>query len=116
MSATDDGVQSTIQDLNLYVKIKRNNVTYFLYITQETTGREIKRMMRQFTGKKIHDIHFVIPRYGNRKFHDRLSFEQLILQNGETLVMTLRKAGTDDYETLDDVTGSYDTIAGALYR
>jgi hypothetical protein len=110
MTATDDGIQSTIQDLNFYIKIKRNN------ITQETTGREIKRMMRQFTGKKIHDIHFGIPRYLNRKFHDRLSFEQLILENGETFIMTLRKAGSDDYEALDDVTGNYDTINAALYR
>jgi hypothetical protein len=116
MAFTDDGVQTTIQDLNLYVKVKRNNVTYFLYITQETTARDIKRMMRQFTDRKIHDIHFVIPRYGNRKFHDRLSFEQMILHNGETLLMTLRKPGTDDYETLDEITGDYDTITGALYR
>jgi hypothetical protein len=116
MAFTDDGVQTTIQDLNLYVKVKHNNITYFLYITQETTARDIKRQMRQFTQRKIHDIHFVIPRYANRKFHDRLSFEQMILHNGETLIMLLRKPGTDDYETIDDVTGDYDTITATLYR
>jgi hypothetical protein len=113
---TDDGVQTTIQDLNLYIRVKRNNITYFLYITQETTGRDIKRMMRQFTQRKIHDIHFVIPRYGNRKFHDRLSFEQMILVNGEILLMQLRKPGTDDYDTVEEITGEYDTISLALER
>jgi hypothetical protein len=57
--------------------------------------------MRQFIGNEIRDIHFVIPRSGNRKLHNRLSFEQLILQSGETLFMRLRKAWTYDYQTLD---------------
>jgi hypothetical protein len=112
----DDQVQTTIQDLNLYLRIKRHNITYFLYVTQEMTGREIKRMMRQFTGRKIHDIHFVVPRYGNRKFNDRLTFEQMILQNGEILLMQLRKPGSDDYETVDEVTGDYNLTTAALYR
>jgi hypothetical protein len=112
----EDNVHSTIQDLNLYVRVKRKSQTYVLYVTQETTARDIKRMMRQFTQRKIHDIHFVVPRYGNRKFHDRLSFEQMILQNGEVLLMQLRKPGTDDYETVEEVTGEFDTIGLALER
>lgn len=112
----DDGVQTTIQDLQQYVKVKRHNVTYFLYVTSETTARDIKRMMRQFTGRKCHDIHLVIPRYNNRKFNGRISFEQAILQNGETLIMQLRKPGTDDYETLEEVTGDYNTTTATLYR
>jgi hypothetical protein len=112
----DDGVQTTILDLNLYIRVKHNNITYFLYITQDTSGRDIKRMMRQFTQRKIHDIHFVLPRYQNRKFHDRLTFEQMILQNGEILLMQLRKPGTDDYETVEEVTGEFDQIGLALER
>jgi hypothetical protein len=86
----DDGVQTTIQDLNLYGRVKHNNMTYFLYTTQETTSRDIKRMTREFTQRKIHGIHSVVPRYGNRKFHDPLSFEQMTLQNGEILLIQLR--------------------------
>lgn len=112
-------VASTILDLNLYVKIKRKNVTYFLYVTRETTARQIKRMMKQFTGRKIHDIHFTIPRYNYRKFHDTLTLEQMILENGETLLMQMRIIGTDDFEpieTVRDIDGEYDTITTSLYR
>jgi hypothetical protein len=73
-------------------------------------------MMRQFTGRKIHDIHFIIPRHGNRKFNDRLTFEQMILQNGEILLMSLRKPGSDDYETIEEITGDYNLTTAALYR
>ena len=115
-SMSDDGVATTILDLQLYVRVKRLNVTYFLYVTSETTARDIKRKMRQFTGRKCHDIHFLLPRYNYRKFQGRISFEQAILQNGEVLIMSLRKPGTDDYETLEEVTGDYNTTTAALYR
>lgn len=112
----DDDVKSTIQELNLYVKVKHHNKTYFLYVTRDTTAMDMKRMMKQFTNRKIHDIHFTIPRYNNRKFFDTLSFEQMILQNGETILMQLRFPKSDNYETIEQVTGDYDTITGALYR
>lgn len=112
----DDGVQTTIQELQQYVKIKRCEVTYFMYVTSETTAREMKRKMRQFIHRKCHDIKLCIPRYNNRMFNGNISFEQAILVNGETLVMTLRKPGTDDYELLEDVTGDYNTTTAAIYR
>ena len=112
----EDDVKSTIQELNLYVKVKHHNVTYFLYVQRDTTAMEIKRMMKQFTNRRIHDIHLTIPRYNNRKFFDTLTFEQMILENGETLLMQLRFPKTDNYETIEQVTGDYDTITGSLYR
>ena len=112
----DDDVKSTIQELNLYVRIKHHNVTYFLYVQRETTAMEMKRMMKQFTKRKIHDIHFTIPRYNNRKFFDTLSFEQMLLENGEIILMQLRFPHSDNYESIEEVTGNYDTITGSLYR
>lgn len=112
----DDDVKSTIQELNLYVRIKHHNITYFLYVQRETTSMDMKRMMKQFTNRKIHDIHFTIPRYNNRKFFDTLSFEQMLLENGEIILMQLRFPHTDNYESIEEVTGDYDTITGALYR
>jgi hypothetical protein len=109
-------IQTTILDLPIYIKVKRKNVTHFLYVTMDTRSIEIKRMMTQFfSDKKIHDMELHIPRFDNRKFADPLTLEMMGLKNGETLTLHLRKDG-DKYEDISEVTGNYDKIQDALYR
>lgn len=109
-------VQSTIQDLSVYVKVKRKNSTWFLLVTMDTTCMQIKRIMKQFVNLKIHDMQLTIPRHGNRKFHDTHTLEQFSLQNGETLNLHLRIPNSDEFESVEDVTGNYDTITQSMYR
>ena len=94
-------VQTTIQELNWYIKVKRREMTYFLYVTQETTSREIKRSLKEFVNRRIHQMQLTIPRYGDRVFRDTLTMEQVLLQNGETLVLQLQQQGSDTFESLD---------------
>lgn len=115
MTAPD--VQTTILDLQWYIKVKRKNMTWFLYVNMNTTSIEIKRMMTQFIPKKVHDMQLTIPRYDNRKFADELSLEKMNLVNGETLTLHIRvDPASDKYEELSEVTGNYDTVTTALYR
>jgi len=89
-------------------------MTWFLYVNMDTTAKQIKRMMKQFVNRKIHDMQLVVPRENNRKFHDSLSFEKMILKNGETLLLQLRTEGTDNFEPIESIAGNYDTILAAL--
>ena len=107
-------IQSTIQDLNLYIKVKRKEMTWFLYVNMDTTAKDIKKMMKQFVQRKIHDMQLVVPRYNNRKFNDSLSIEKMILNNGETIYLLLRMEGSENFETVQSITGSYDTTLSAL--
>lgn len=110
-------VQTTILDLQQYVKVKRKNMTYFIYVTTNTRSIDIKRAMTQFVDRKVHDMQLTIPRYDNRKFNDPLTLEMMNLVNGETLTLSLRRSpGSDQFEDINDVTGSYNTITGTIYR
>lgn len=91
-------------------------MTYFLYVNMNTRSIDIKRTMTQFVDRKVHDMQLTIPRYDNRKFNDSLTFEMMNLVNGETLTLQLRRPGSDQFEDLNDVTGSYNTITGTLFR
>lgn len=94
--ATAPDVATTILDLNWYIKVKRREQTYFLYVTQDTTAKEIKRILGALLHKKVHDMQLTIPRYGYRKFNNRLSLEQMICQNGETFLLQFRAKGDGD--------------------
>ena len=113
---TSNDIQTTILDLSIYVKVKRKNVTYFLYVTMDTRSIEIKRAMTQFfPDRKIHDMELRIPRFDNRKFNDPLTLEMMNLKNGETLTLHLKK-DAEKFEDISEVTGNYDKIQDALYR
>ena len=114
MTASD--IQTTILDLPIYVKVKRKNVTYFLYVTMDTRSIEIKRAMRQyFPDRRIHEMELTIPRFEHRKFNDPLTLEMMCLKNGETLTLHLKK-DAEKFEDVSEVTGNYDKIQDAIYR
>ena len=46
-------------------------------------------------------MQLTIPRYGDRIFRDPLTMEQVLLQNGETLILQLQQHGSDTFESLE---------------
>lgn len=81
-----------------YLKFTRGEDTYYIYTSREETGAMIKRKLSQYTGMKVNEMRLVIPRYYMRRFENQQTVREMMLENGESLIVLFRNRETGIFE------------------
>ena len=83
---------------NLYLKITHHDDTYFIMTNKMETGAEVKRKLAPLTGKKVNEMRLVVPRLRNQPFENVHSVRQILIENGEQIIMLFRDKDTGAFE------------------
>ena len=69
----------------IFIRVRDRDTTIYLNVNQETTSLQIKRMLKQFTNRKIKDMRLLLPRNLNRQFNNEDTIKKFLISDGENV-------------------------------
>ena len=81
----------------IFIRVRDRDTTIYLNVNQETTSLQIKRMLKQFTNRKIKDMRLLLPRNLNRQFNNEDTIKKFLISDGENVLLQLRNKATNKF-------------------
>lgn len=81
----------------IFIRVRDRDTTIYLNVNQETTSLQIKRMLKQFTNRKIKDMRLLLPRNLNRQFNNEDTIKKFLISDGENVLLQLRNTATNKF-------------------
>lgn len=81
----------------IFIKVRERDTTIYLNVNQETTSLQIKRVLKQFTNRKIKDMRLLLPRNLNRQLDNEDTIKKFLISDGENILLQLRNPTTNKF-------------------